>query len=688
MINIFMTQYNSSNKSWNFTIDNISSYNNSDITFNNDLSLNGTANIQNNLNIYGDISCSNTTTTYTSNSTITNTGTLTVTGVTNLLDNVDISGNLIFNTNNGQANILSQSQTELNLFSNSSDTNSYGYIQLNRNSSRDTIIGGEDIIFKVGSTTNYAGTERFKIDNSGVIYITGSLKIDNVEVPTINTTSLSNYTLTSDLYTRSELQSGNLDLSFQNVDISDLFVNRNLYVSGNTGIGITNPTTKLEVNGDISCSAITCDGNIQLNSNNQSKIIFYDKQNNHEHAEIRTEGIGINGGQLLFYTKEDEGNLDERMVITNEGAVGIGVSFPEQQLHVNGGIKINNRIYGTNNQIELFTATTAVNSHSFIEMIDTITSIGCPTFRVLTNSTTAGVGTDALNILANGNVGINNTNPSVKLDVNGDIKVNDTILGTSQQLEFYTNTSSTNSYGFIEMRSSKCTFGGPVLEFYINSSTTSYGSRIINAENNRVAINKGSGSPTHTLEVNGDIKGGDQFYVNDILHKRNSSSNYEISTQTGGTYNRKGKLALTDTEATLYVVNSNGTNAAYLQLYPQDSLIYHSLPFQYVSDDRLKSYEKDISNATNTIMKLKPKFYKKHPTLITDDPTPDLSGVVNFDEYGFVAQELNEDPELSHFVNKHSETEMYHVNYVDMIPLLVQTIKELNERIKVLESRL
>lgn len=40
MINIFMTQYNSSNKSWNFTIDNISSYNNSDITFNNDLSLN------------------------------------------------------------------------------------------------------------------------------------------------------------------------------------------------------------------------------------------------------------------------------------------------------------------------------------------------------------------------------------------------------------------------------------------------------------------------------------------------------------------------------------------------------------------------------------------------------------------------------------------------------------------------
>jgi hypothetical protein len=35
-----MTQYNSSNKNWNFTINNISSYNNSDITFNNDLNMN------------------------------------------------------------------------------------------------------------------------------------------------------------------------------------------------------------------------------------------------------------------------------------------------------------------------------------------------------------------------------------------------------------------------------------------------------------------------------------------------------------------------------------------------------------------------------------------------------------------------------------------------------------------------
>ena len=84
---------------------------------------------------------------------------------------------------------------------------------------------------------------------------------------------------------------------------------------------------------------------------------------------------------------------------------------------------------------------------------------------------------------------------------------------------------------------------------------------------------------------------------------------------------------------------------------------------------------------------MNPKFYKKHPTLITDDPEPDLTDVLHFDEYGFIAQELQEDPELSHFVKKNPETEIYHVNYVEIIPLLVQSIKELNARISILESQ-
>ena len=115
------------------------------------------------------------------------------------------------------------------------------------------------------------------------------------------------------------------------------------------------------------------------------------------------------------------------------------------------------------------------------------------------------------NFIVRSNVGINTEIPSEKLDVNGNIKVNNSILGTNDKLELYTNTNSSDSYGFIELRSSKCTFGGPNLEFYVNSTNTSFGNRIIYAESNGVAINKGANAPTHTLEVNGDIKGDNLF---------------------------------------------------------------------------------------------------------------------------------------------------------------------------------
>lgn len=209
-------------------------------------------------------------------------------------------------------------------------------------------------------------------------------------------------------------------------------------------------------------------------------------------------------------------------------------------------------------------------------------------------------------------------------------------------------------------------------------------------DNYKVAINvdKTTTSLTNSLEINGDIKGGDKFYVNDIIHERVSSSSYKIKTNLGGSSNRSGELRLTHDEVSLIMYDSSGNLATFLQLYPEDLKIYHLHDFSKSSDDRLKSYETDVTNATDMVMKMKPKFYKKHPDLMTDNPTPDLSGVSHYDEYGFIAQELNEDPKLSHFVNKHPKNEIYHVNYIEMIPILVKTIKELNERIKVLESRL
>tara|TARA_S200002703_G_scaffold47272_2_gene40909 strand:+ start:1166 stop:2329 length:1164 start_codon:yes stop_codon:yes gene_type:complete len=83
---------------------------------------------------------------------------------------------------------------------------------------------------------------------------------------------------------------------------------------GRVGIGVVDPEEDLEL-----------DGNIQLDTGGvqRGRVIFYDKQNNHEHSEIDGLGEGTNGGVLAFYTKVDGGSVTEKLRINNEGAIGI-----------------------------------------------------------------------------------------------------------------------------------------------------------------------------------------------------------------------------------------------------------------------------------------------------------------------------------------------------------------------------
>ena len=79
------------------------------------------------------------------------------------------------------------------------------------------------------------------------------------------------------------------------------------------GINIENPTEDLDI-----------DGNIQLNSASTSKIVFYDSNDAHEHAEIDATDDGLFGGQLQFHTKVDLLAVTEKLRINNIGAFGIG----------------------------------------------------------------------------------------------------------------------------------------------------------------------------------------------------------------------------------------------------------------------------------------------------------------------------------------------------------------------------
>jgi len=112
--------------------------------------------------------------------------------------------------------------------------------------------------------------------------------------------------------------------------------------------------------------------------------------------------------------------------------------------------------------------------------------------------------------------------------------------------------------------------------------------------------------------------------------------------------------------------------------------------FIYTSDDNLKSYEEPLISATETLLKLKPKKYKKHSDLYTSEESPDLSGVNWHYEAGFVAQDIETIPELEYLVSEH-EVNNHNVKsicYNDLITYLVKGFQEQQAEINLLKQEI
>jgi len=194
---------------------------------------------------------------------------------------------------------------------------------------------------------------------------------------------------------------------------------------------------------------------------------------------------------------------------------------------------------------------------------------------------------------------------------------------------------------------------------------------------------QGSQAPSHSLGVSIGV---------DYIGNSSTSVGYMWCMRPGLTWNR---MQVMGSQVLLVATEGNGVKT-------QGSTVS--------SDDRLKTDEVLIKNATSTLMKLKPQTYNKNLNLpnSNDETKMENSGIAyskSYKESGLIVQDLYYDaPELRHMVNlavdatpretKPEEPvpgdiqqdpdysdwgcESSSLNYVSLIPYLIQSVKEIN----------
>ncbi|WP_157493856.1 hypothetical protein [Fulvivirga imtechensis] len=219
-----------------------------------------------------------------------------------------------------------------------------------------------------------------------------------------------------------------------NITVSeDASIGRNLFVNGNVGIGVANPVERLEISGNLKVSdgifSNTLDVNTFTGENgtfNQNLLIRQNLNvdgltglgvaNPTERLEISgnlkvSDGIYSNTLDVNTFTGEN-GTYNQNLLVKQnfnvEGLTGLGVANPTERLEISGNMKVSNGI---------FTETAEGTSYSFQD-------------GALSNNLSVGG-----NTVISGNTGLGVAAPTERLDVNGNVKVSNTLFANTLESE-------------------------------------------------------------------------------------------------------------------------------------------------------------------------------------------------------------------------------------------------------------
>ena len=456
-------------------------------------------------------------------------------------------------------------------------------------------------------------------------------------------------------------------------------------------------------------------------------------------------------GSILFNTECNLG-ITERMRLTDAGNLGIGTTVPSGILHARTAYKTPRQlsIYDSNNINKWYDYSTLYSKYtSNTWYFETSNNIICSAaFNTLSNSqsinttlrynsngswipipsdgsilpfftqaTQGGViqlteledsgpftitnktnTTTVLTATAGGFVGVGTSNPTYKLDVNGNLRAGMSILGNGNTS---LNGASTTS-GIILTSSTHGSMAGPHTSVYVNNSTYPTFQQLIWGSDN-ISFNfdcyyeniwKHATSSNTSFQI---YKMDNKLSFN---YATSSGIGSNISWTNGFTMDSAGKIGLGGVQAPSYTLDVNGTSHVSGNAYFDGSVFKPGGgSFAASSDERLKTNILSLSNALDKLCQLQGKSFSwKYP---------EYHGLseINNKCVGFIAQEVQQvfpDWVKDIYIQNERETNVLGGNSTKVLELpvefnayVVESIKELvNEnnalkgRVQILENQI
>jgi hypothetical protein len=289
--------------------------------------------------------------------------------------------------------------------------------------------------------------------------------------------------------------------------------------TGKLGINTTAPEYRLDVDGNIrSTEEIISDSYIRTNGGNVVRS-QYDTDN---YSELESNGSGglmsaKSGGTTKLYLSSYQDSY------FTGGKVLIGVA---SSIHPSADLQI---VGATGNYARIaMKDSDGTNQLAFIDEIEG--SLNLTSQNGTSNGTIKFIGFNGaasatrMIIDADGNVGVGTTSPTRKLDVDGDIRINNSIYGTATNHTYYQISNSDYNHSFY----TRTDVGASLERFTITGGAVD---GIAYFSNTKVGI--GTTSPTNNLHVVGNARAG-SLLVGDsaasntpatILHLKSSGTN-------------------------------------------------------------------------------------------------------------------------------------------------------------------